>query len=57
VTIGGLTASLTSVSPTRIKGTIPANPTPTDQLLDVVVQSAGQTSTITKAFRYVLQPG
>ncbi len=53
VTIGGVTATLTSVSPTRIKGLIPANSSPTPQLLDVVVQSAGATSIIPQAFRYM----
>jgi N-acetylneuraminic acid mutarotase len=53
VTIGGVPASLTSVSPTRIKGVIPANSSPSAQLLDVTVQSAGATSTISQAFRYV----
>jgi len=52
VTIGGVSAKLTSVSATRIRGVIPANSAPTAQLLDVVVQSAGKTSTITQAFRY-----
>jgi N-acetylneuraminic acid mutarotase/glucose/arabinose dehydrogenase len=53
VTIGGVPATLTSVSPTRIKGIIPANSSPSAQLLDVTVQSAGTTSTISQAFRYV----
>jgi IPT/TIG domain len=52
VTIGGLPATLTSVSSTRIKGLIPAKVAPGSQLLDVVVQSGGKTSTITQAFRY-----
>jgi uncharacterized protein (TIGR03437 family) len=52
VKIGGVSATLTSVSPTRIKGVVPANSAPTVQLLDVVVQSAGNTSTISQAFRY-----
>ncbi|MEP6937322.1 MAG: IPT/TIG domain-containing protein, partial [Chthoniobacterales bacterium] len=52
VKIGGVAATLTSVSATRIKGTIPANSAPTAQLLDVVVQSAGTTATISQAFRY-----
>jgi N-acetylneuraminic acid mutarotase len=57
VTIGGVSAVLTSVSATRIKGLIPAKPSPTGALLDVVVQSAGQQSTIPAAFRYLLAPG
>ena len=52
VTIGGIRATLTSISATRIKGLIPANAAPTAQLLDVVVQSSGKTSTIPQAFRY-----
>ena len=52
VTIGGTRATLTSISATRIKGLIPANAAPTTQLLDVVVQSSGRTSTISQAFRY-----
>ena len=52
VTIGGTRATLTSISATRIKGLIPANAAPTTQLLDVVVQSSGKTSTISQAFRY-----
>ena len=52
VTIGGTQATLTSVSATRIKGLIPANGAPSTQLLDVVVQSSGKTSTISQAFRY-----
>jgi len=52
VTIGGVQATLSSVSPTRIRGLIPASSAPTPQLLDVVVQSAGTSSTITQAFRY-----
>jgi N-acetylneuraminic acid mutarotase len=53
VTIGGVPATLSSVSPTRIKGLIPANSSPSAQLLDVIVQSGGGTSTISQAFRYV----
>ncbi len=53
VKIGGVSAAVTSVSPTRIKGIIPAKSAPSAQLLDVVVQSAGRTSTISQAFRYM----
>jgi N-acetylneuraminic acid mutarotase len=53
VTVGGVAANLTSVSPARITGFIPANSSPSPQLLDVVVQSAGSTSTIPQAFRYM----
>jgi N-acetylneuraminic acid mutarotase/glucose/arabinose dehydrogenase len=57
VTIGGTQANLTSVSATRIRGVIPAKSNPTAQLLDVVVQTNSQVSTISKAFRYLLQKG
>ena len=57
VTVGGVTATLTSVSSTRIKGFIPPQASPKADLLDVVVQSAGQASTISRAFRYLLPPG
>ena len=53
VTIGGLPATVTSVSSNRIKGILPANASPSPQLLDVVVQSAGKTSVIPQAFRYM----
>jgi hypothetical protein len=52
VTIGGIPAVLTSVSSTRIRGLIPANAAPGNQLLDVLVKSGGETSTIKRAFRY-----
>jgi N-acetylneuraminic acid mutarotase len=50
-------AVLTYVSPTRIRGLIPAKAAPTAALVDVVVQTAGQTSTIPKGFRYVFPTG
>ena len=57
VTIGGTPATLTSVSPTRIKGVIPAKSNPTAELLDVQVTVAGSTSEIPNAVRYLLTPG
>jgi N-acetylneuraminic acid mutarotase len=54
VTIGGAAATITSVSATRIRGLIPTRAMPTDELLDVVVQSQGLVSLIPAAFRYVL---
>ncbi len=57
VTIGGLPATLTSVSATRIRGTVPANPSPTAQLLDVVVAVSAQQKTLPAAFRYLFAPG
>lgn len=53
VKIGGVQATITSVSPTRIGGTIPANSNAPNQLVDVVVTTNGQTLTLTKAFRYL----
>jgi glucose/arabinose dehydrogenase len=50
VTVGGVAATLTSVSTNRIKGVLPTlNPTGGD-LLDIVVTSAGQTSILTDGF-------
>lgn len=58
VTIGGLPATLTAVSPTRIRGLVPAQPAPTTALLDVVVDSNGAQSTLPAAFRFLFaQPG
>jgi Domain of unknown function (DUF4347)/Malectin domain/Glucose / Sorbosone dehydrogenase/IPT/TIG domain len=53
VTIGSQTAILTSVSPTRIKGTFPAHSTGASGLLDVVIASAGKISTVPQAFKYL----
>jgi hypothetical protein len=53
VTIGGLPAVLTEVTDQRIRGTIPMQPAPTTDLMDVVVESGGVTSTIPDAFRYL----
>ena len=57
VTIGGIAASITSVTPTRIRGIIPTNPSPTPTLLDVVVSVSGQLRTLVQAFRYLVPPG
>ncbi len=57
VSIGGASATVTSVSPTRIRGTIPAQAAPTGALLDVSVTSNGMTSLLPKAFRYVFPAG
>jgi len=56
VTIGGLAATVTSVTGKRIEGTVPAQPSPTTELLDVVVSSGGLLSTIPNGFRF-LMPG
>ncbi|MFT5152117.1 MAG: hypothetical protein ACI841_002108, partial [Planctomycetota bacterium] len=53
VTIGGLPATLTHVSATRIKGTVPANPLPPIDLVDVVVTVAGQMTTLDESFLYL----
>ena len=53
VSIGGLPAALTSVSPTRIRGTIPAVSLYTADLLNVIVASNGSNDTLTAAFRYL----
>ena len=53
MTFGGIQATVQSVSPTRIRGLIPANPAATAAPVDVVVQSGGVTSTLTGAFRYL----
>jgi glucose/arabinose dehydrogenase len=57
VTIGGATATVTSVSPNRIRGILPNSASPTSALLDVVVQSGGETSVLTDAFRYLNETG
>ncbi|MCB0358245.1 MAG: IPT/TIG domain-containing protein, partial [Bdellovibrionales bacterium] len=57
VTFGTVPATVTSVSSKRITGTIPAPSAPTAELLDVVVQTGGQQTTLEKAFRYLLPDG
>ncbi len=53
VSIGGLPATITSVSPTRIRGVLPVQPSPTTALLDVVVTSGATSDTLPAAFRYL----
>ncbi len=53
VQIGTLAATVTSVSPTRIVGTLPAQANPTTDLLDIIVFSGGEVSIIADAFRYL----
>jgi len=53
VTFGGLPATLTRVSSTRIEGTVPMNPSPTKALVDVVVTVDAASSTLPAAFRYL----
>ncbi len=57
VTIGGVPATVTAVSASRIRGTIPAYPTAPSDLIDVVVVSNGVSSQLPAAFRYLKRPG
>jgi hypothetical protein len=57
VSIGGEPCTLTSVSPTRIRGTIPAKANPTADLLNVEVTVAGETDILHQGFRYLFGPG
>jgi N-acetylneuraminic acid mutarotase/glucose/arabinose dehydrogenase len=56
VTIGGIPAALTAVTSKRIYGTIPPTGAPSTDLLDVVVTSGPEQSTISDAFRYLFVP-
>lgn len=56
VTIGGVPATLTSVSATRIRGTTPAYPNAPDAMVDVVVTVGSTSRTIPAAFRYLADP-
>ena len=57
VFIGSQQARLTSVTPQRIKGVIPAATNPTSAFLPVLVTSGAKTSAIPEGFRYLLKPG
>ena len=57
VTIGGVTAQLTSVTPTRITGTIPANPPGAGTLQAVVVATGQQVASVPGAFRALAPTG
>jgi N-acetylneuraminic acid mutarotase len=57
VTIGGLPATLTSVTSKRIIGTVPVNGSPTTDLVDVVVTVGPASDTHEAAFRYLFAPG
>jgi len=62
VTIGGIEAVLTSVSPTRIEGIVPAHPDPPVGLQDIVVtlddgQNPPVVSTLSTAFRFLRPVG
>ena len=56
VTIGAIPAGLTSVSPTRIVGTIPARSDAPLNLQDVAVTVGGQSRSLPAAFRYLVTP-
>ncbi|HPF41305.1 MAG TPA: malectin domain-containing carbohydrate-binding protein [Phycisphaerae bacterium] len=56
VTIGGVPATLTSVSATRIRGVTPATANPPDAMVDVVVTVGSVSRTIPAAFRYLADP-
>jgi hypothetical protein len=53
VTFGGKAAVLTSVTARRIRGVVPAFPGAGSQLMDIVVTSGKERSTIPAAFRYL----
>lgn len=53
VTIGGLPATLTSVSATRIAGLLPASPSGATELLDVVVSVGSSSQNLPAAFRFI----
>lgn len=53
VTIGGKTATLSSVTPTRIVGTTPANPDAAGTALNLTVGVGGSFASVTQAFRYL----
>lgn len=53
VTIGGVAATLTSVTGTRITGVLPASPSGATDLLDVVVNVGASSQNLPDAFRYM----
>jgi N-acetylneuraminic acid mutarotase/glucose/arabinose dehydrogenase len=56
VTFGGLPATLVSVSPRRIAGFTPPNPSAGTKFVDIVVASNALQSTLPEAFRYLFTP-
>jgi hypothetical protein len=52
----GIPASITSVTPGRISGTIPPAGTVDGQFIDLIVDSGGSQSVIPDAFRYLFVP-
>ena len=57
VTIGGLPATLSRVSSNRIEGTVPVNPTPSADLVDVVVTVGSTSYVYTSGFRFLFPVG
>lgn len=57
VSIGGLAASLTSVTSNRIQGLVPVNATPSLALDEVSVTVGAATQVLSAAFRYLLPEG
>ena len=57
VTFDGIPASLSMVSATRIVGLIPAHPTASQDLVDVMITVAGEASVLEDSFRYLHAPG
>ena len=53
VTVGGTAATIGSVTPTRIHGTLPVGPANPQGLVDVVVTTNGETQTLVGAFRWL----
>jgi hypothetical protein len=57
VTLGGLNATLTGVSNTRIFGVVPVEASPAGELVDIFVTVGAQSQVLTQAFRYLRPPG
>ena len=57
VTFDGIPATVVSVTPTRIRGLLPAHPAPPMDLVDVVVTVGGEATTLPAAFRFLGPPG
>ncbi len=54
VTIGGLSATVTEVTPGRIRGILPMHPNPTTEMLDVIIDTGGTITLLTDAFRFLM---
>jgi len=57
VDIGGVSATVTSVSNNRIRGIVPSVANIPNDLVDIVVTTGGSQRTLTSAFRYLATPG